>query len=751
MESAEALATNLTLVMKHVGFDGWLVNIENKIDPSNIPFLKHFLGRLRQNVSVSTGGEGSVIWYDSVIDGSGELKWQDTVNKRNRPFFDLADGIFVNYTWKQNTPLECAAVAQDRRADVFMGIDVFGRGTYGGGGMDVDKALRLIKNANVSAALFAPGWVLEQLEEGASFHDKQHQFWSKIEEMWSGPQTSADASFSFFSSSFGQGKGRLQYAQGKCLSRVPWYRLCGIDVQPDSHIEGATQRQNTAYSIRCEHTHELAYNGGSSLRIQGVSRRGCKYEFPLFSRLHINLPVFRTFEVSYTFCRTEESDLCILLSLGGPQYPKTVVLRGSMQPQDRTQTHQGSNEETTAADGRDGDAGEAQPSPAVRSKGGTLLSAIGTKARARWAFFPIDVQLQHADIVIPDDSGNEVQKTSDAVDALHSRGLGQREIAQHLQKDPLRMQADRLKSVKPVWETRRYRIRSNAIDGRPITQIKMVVVSSPSTKPPTSTTTSSLHVHSKEEEDADGAGKQTRDLTDLDSLSSTEPLPRALAIVEAPAAQPQHPDAHIYRAYLGQITIDPRPPLFSDHQKKPGSSSPAEIREQQLAPDPLQNLAVVASHSSDKARLSFLFTWADLNGSSGGRQDAGSGRGLRLAPVASTTQHTALRTKRVDVFFDACSTLEEGPDKLSTAVTVDGAAVSPRWVWVGHTHGSVQSFLLSADKPLQDEEVTEKQPAASCGIWNALMSRRQVRIGFQTVNCADCVGDMQCVTLSLSA
>jgi hypothetical protein len=30
--------------------------------------------------------------------------------------------------------------------------------SYGGGGMDCDKALEVIRNAGVSAALFAPAW-----------------------------------------------------------------------------------------------------------------------------------------------------------------------------------------------------------------------------------------------------------------------------------------------------------------------------------------------------------------------------------------------------------------------------------------------------------------------------------------------------------------------------------------------------------------------------------------------------------------
>jgi mannosyl-glycoprotein endo-beta-N-acetylglucosaminidase len=40
-----------------------------------------------------------VIWYDAVTI-QGELKWQNTLNADNRPFFDASDAIFINYAWK---------------------------------------------------------------------------------------------------------------------------------------------------------------------------------------------------------------------------------------------------------------------------------------------------------------------------------------------------------------------------------------------------------------------------------------------------------------------------------------------------------------------------------------------------------------------------------------------------------------------------------------------------------------------------
>lgn len=54
-----------------------------------------------------------------------------------------------------------------KRYDVYMGIDTFGRGTWGGGGFDVDKALGKIRRAGVSAALFAPSWTMQEETTGS--------------------------------------------------------------------------------------------------------------------------------------------------------------------------------------------------------------------------------------------------------------------------------------------------------------------------------------------------------------------------------------------------------------------------------------------------------------------------------------------------------------------------------------------------------------------------------------------------------
>lgn len=105
--------------------------------------------------------QSTVLWYDSVV-SNGQLLWQNTVNDRNISFMNCCDGIFVNYGWNETAPASSAAlVGPNRKHEIYFGIDVFGRGTFGGGGFDTSKALVVLKKAGVSAAIFAPGWLLE--------------------------------------------------------------------------------------------------------------------------------------------------------------------------------------------------------------------------------------------------------------------------------------------------------------------------------------------------------------------------------------------------------------------------------------------------------------------------------------------------------------------------------------------------------------------------------------------------------------
>ena len=88
---------------------GWLINIENKIDVEHVKFLRDFVALLRKECK-SRHAESVVLWYDSVTD-RGHLEWQNELTDRNKMFFEAADGIFLNYTWRPENLTRSAVLA----------------------------------------------------------------------------------------------------------------------------------------------------------------------------------------------------------------------------------------------------------------------------------------------------------------------------------------------------------------------------------------------------------------------------------------------------------------------------------------------------------------------------------------------------------------------------------------------------------------------------------------------------------------
>ncbi|EDV19172.1 uncharacterized protein TRIADDRAFT_4447, partial [Trichoplax adhaerens] len=154
------LINRLVDIAHYYRFDGWLINIENNIEKKYIMTLVQFVAELTNKLHQKIP-HGQILWYDSVTN-TGDLKWQNELNMYNRTFFDSCDGIFLNYVWKPGNLLRSVLNAgQERKHDVYAGIDIFGRGCYKGGGFKSRDALEVIRESSLSAALFAPGWVYE--------------------------------------------------------------------------------------------------------------------------------------------------------------------------------------------------------------------------------------------------------------------------------------------------------------------------------------------------------------------------------------------------------------------------------------------------------------------------------------------------------------------------------------------------------------------------------------------------------------
>ncbi|KAJ9160380.1 hypothetical protein P3X46_025787 [Hevea brasiliensis] len=273
-ESARMYAERLAELAVALGFDGWLINMEINLEVEQIPNLKEFVSHLTQTMHSSLPGS-LVIWYDAItIDG--KLEWQDQLSQKNKPFFDLCDGIFVNYTWKRNYPELSAAVAGARKFDVYMGIDVFGRNTYGGGQWNTNVALEVLKNDNMSAAIFAPGWLYET-KEAPDFRTAQNRWWGLVERSW-GVVKSYPNSLPFYSN-FDQGHGYHISVEGGQVSSAPWNNISSQGIQP--FLEYKDNPTTDSIQVLVDFK-EASYRGGVNITFKGTLKDNNDFTARLF-------------------------------------------------------------------------------------------------------------------------------------------------------------------------------------------------------------------------------------------------------------------------------------------------------------------------------------------------------------------------------------------------------------------------------------------------------------------------------------
>ncbi|KAF8999398.1 glycoside hydrolase family 85 protein [Cyathus striatus] len=189
------------------GFDGYLLNFECPLagNYEQTRALAAWITILQNELLKKVGPHAEAIWYDSVVI-NGQLAWQDRLNSLNLPFFLSSTGLFTNYTWRSNYPQLTADffnalnpsskghtstsapyILHKSVNDIFIGIDVWGRGQHGGGGLGCYRALDHIKPATsgLSVALFGHAWTWE------SEQDKEGWNWDKWWEyettLWAGP------------------------------------------------------------------------------------------------------------------------------------------------------------------------------------------------------------------------------------------------------------------------------------------------------------------------------------------------------------------------------------------------------------------------------------------------------------------------------------------------------------------------------------------------------------------------------------
>ncbi|KAI0092885.1 glycosyl hydrolase family 85-domain-containing protein [Irpex rosettiformis] len=181
------------------GFDGYLLNIETPLRGGidRCRTLSTWIALLEIELKKRVGAHAQVIWYDSVI-LNGQLIWQDRLNGFNLPFFLPSTGFFTNYTWPSHYPSVTAqyftSLNQTTKQlnDIFTGVDVWGRGQHGGGGLACYKALSHIdpKSLGLSVALFGHGWTWESQQDQPGWD--WETWWAYERLFWAGPANISD-------------------------------------------------------------------------------------------------------------------------------------------------------------------------------------------------------------------------------------------------------------------------------------------------------------------------------------------------------------------------------------------------------------------------------------------------------------------------------------------------------------------------------------------------------------------------------
>ncbi|KAK6537950.1 hypothetical protein TWF694_010845 [Orbilia ellipsospora] len=255
----------------YYGFDGWLLNFEAHFPDStyNLQDTIKFIEDLRIGCDKRVKGS-QVVWYDSLTIYN-RVAYANGLSPANAPFFKASSALFTNYRWNPLTQLLTTAALSkslNRSADVYMGIDIFGRGTFGGGGWGIGTALSVIRPAELSAAIFAPGWVFENFD-GVKFEERNRKFW--IDGQASDPELICRpvsefapaweaGTEEFFYTNFSRGYGKKWFQEGREVSSKPWVHI-GVQSVLPSFYPADTDRLTWGFADN------IAYDGGYSLQI----------------------------------------------------------------------------------------------------------------------------------------------------------------------------------------------------------------------------------------------------------------------------------------------------------------------------------------------------------------------------------------------------------------------------------------------------------------------------------------------------
>ncbi|MDC8002741.1 T9SS type A sorting domain-containing protein [Aureisphaera galaxeae] len=290
-------------IMEHYNFDGWFINEETNTNSATAQLMYEFLRDLTTAVEV-VGKD--VMWYDAML-LSGNVDWQNRLNANNSPFVQndedgnsgngfeqrVSSNIFINFFWGGTPP----PIASRNRAqeigrsefEVFTGVDVWpGRNQAPfetGGNAWMGWLHENQQTPYTSLGLFAPNCIFNNSQYSIFNTDPADyaNFYSEERHMFAGadrnPRVEDPSGFKGyanwipaastiteipFETNFNTGHGLKKFTEGTETSSDPWHNLNDQDILPTWQFAFS---ENAFFSASWDF--DLAYNGGSSLRIDG--------------------------------------------------------------------------------------------------------------------------------------------------------------------------------------------------------------------------------------------------------------------------------------------------------------------------------------------------------------------------------------------------------------------------------------------------------------------------------------------------
>ncbi|MDP4097327.1 endo-beta-N-acetylglucosaminidase [Paenibacillus sp. P96] len=196
------VARKLVEMAEYYGYDGYFFNQEEVakgVAPADIPTYKRFMKYMRD--------QGMYVqWYDSTVDGTGKIAYQNEFNSANSPFVkdaqlgQVSDSIFLNYWWNHDMLTKSRSHAESLGLDpletVFAGVEG-GNDSFGRWKQKYDLRWNLDENGqpmNSIATLgadFTHNGLDEDMGNSSANHraDSEYQWMTFVRDRawWSGP------------------------------------------------------------------------------------------------------------------------------------------------------------------------------------------------------------------------------------------------------------------------------------------------------------------------------------------------------------------------------------------------------------------------------------------------------------------------------------------------------------------------------------------------------------------------------------